>query len=142
MSAAGAPASSPERLGPGVFVAVMGPSGSGKDTLIAYARERLDPQMVVFARRVITRPCDGATEDHDTLSEAEFAAADAAGAFALSWPAHGLSYGLPASVDDAVAGGRAVVANVSRGVLPALRGRYGRVVAVHVTAAPEILAAR
>lgn len=142
MSSAQAHAPSPELIGPGAFVAVMGPSGSGKDTLIAYARERLDPDMVVFARRIITRPCDGNTEEHDTLTDAAFAAAEAAGAFALSWPAHGLFYGLPKSLDRAIEGGKVVVANVSRAALPALCARYGKVVAVHIGAAPEILAAR
>ena len=55
----------------GVFVAVVGPSGAGKDTLIAHVRERLgDGEHVEFARRVITRTSDGATEDHDTLADA------------------------------------------------------------------------
>jgi len=40
----------------GAFVAVVGPSGAGKDTLIAHARDALagEPQ-VEFVRRVITR---------------------------------------------------------------------------------------
>jgi ribose 1,5-bisphosphokinase len=57
----------------GAFVAVVGPSGAGKDTLIAHARSALagEPQ-IDFVRRVITRPSDGQTEDHDTLADAEF----------------------------------------------------------------------
>ena len=53
---------------PGVFVAVVGPSGAGKDTLIDYARAHLagEPDYE-FVRRVITRPNDGSSEDHDTL---------------------------------------------------------------------------
>lgn len=127
----------------GVFVAVVGPSGAGKDTLIAYVRERLtDDDHIEFARRVITRTSDGATEDHDTLADAAFVEAEASGAFALSWEAHGLRYGIPASVDDAISVGHVVVANTSRGVIPALRARYAHVAVVEVTAAPEILATR
>lgn len=127
----------------GVFVAVVGPSGAGKDTLIAYVRERLtDEDHVEFARRVITRNSDGATEDHDTLADAAFVEAEASGAFALSWEAHGLRYGIPASVDDAISVGHVVVANTSRGVIPALRARYAHVAVVEITAAPEILATR
>lgn len=127
----------------GVFVAVVGPSGAGKDTLIAYVRDRLvDEDHVEFARRVITRQSDGATEDHDTLADAAFVEADEAGAFALSWEAHGLRYGIPASVDDAIANGQVVVANTSRGVIPALRARYANVAVVEITASPEILATR
>ena len=127
----------------GAFVAIVGPSGAGKDTLIAHAREALaDEPQVEFVRRVITRPSDGETEDHDTLADAEFLEAQAEGAFALAWEAHGLRYGLPASVDRAIENGHVAVANVSRGALPALRQRYVNVAVVEVTADPEILAAR
>jgi len=129
-------------LGPGAFVAVMGPSGSGKDTLIAHARDRLDSERTFFVRRIVTRAADSAAEDHDTMSCEAFAAAQAEGAFALCWKAHGLDYGLPASVDAAIRDGRAVVANVSRAVLPLLRQRYRHVVPVHVFADPDTLAAR
>lgn len=130
-------------LGDGVFVAVVGPSGAGKDSLIAYARHRLAGEDAVeFVRRVVTRPSDGATEDHDSLSEEAFAAAEARGEFALSWRAHGLSYGLPAGVDHGIEGGHVMVANLSRAAIPALNGRYANVVIVEVVADPEILASR
>lgn len=132
----------PDPIGPGAFVAVMGPSGSGKDTLIAHARGRVDPQRTFFVRRIVTRAADSAAEDHDTMNCEAFAAAEAEGAFALCWKAHGLDYGLPAGVDAAIRDGRAVVANVSRAVLPLLRQRYRHVVPVHVFADPDILAAR
>ncbi len=125
----------------GVFVAVIGPSGAGKDTLIAYARARLGRE-VAFVRRVVTRPADAASEDHDTLDAEAFGRAEAEGAFALSWGAHGLRYGLPAKVDVELAAGRVAVANVSRGVVARLRQRYADVTVVHVTAAPERLAER
>ena len=127
----------------GAFVAVVGPSGAGKDTLLAYAKAALaDEPQVEFVRRCITRPCDGETEEHDTLTDAAFAGAQAEGAFALAWQAHGLSYGLPADIDRAIENGHVAVANVSRGALPALRQRYANVAVVEVTADPEILAAR
>lgn len=127
----------------GAFVAIVGPSGAGKDTLIDHARAALagEPQ-VDFVRRVITRTSDGSTEDHDTLSDAAFAVALAQGGFALAWEAHGLSYGLPVSIDRAVDKGHVAVANLSRGALPALRQRYANVAVVEVTANPEVLAAR
>ncbi len=127
----------------GAFVAVVGPSGAGKDTLIAHARTALagEPQ-VDFVRRVITRPCDGQTEQHDSLSDAGFAKALADGAFALAWEAHGLRYGLPVDIDRALENGHVAVANLSRGALPALRQRYANVAVVEITADLEILAAR
>jgi len=130
-------------LGDGVFVAVVGPSGAGKDSLIAYARGRLSGAGAIdFVRRVVTRPSDRTTEDHDSLSEEDFAEAEARGAFALSWRAHGLSYGLPAGVDRNVEAGHVVVANLSRAAIPSLTRRYADVVVVEVVAAPDILASR
>jgi ribose 1,5-bisphosphokinase len=127
----------------GAFVAVVGPSGAGKDTLIAHAKAALaDEPQVEFVRRVITRVSDGETEDHDTLTDGEFVEALAEGAFALTWEAHGLRYGLPAMIDVAIENGHVAVANVSRGALPALRQRYVNVAVVEITADPEILAAR
>jgi ribose 1,5-bisphosphokinase len=127
----------------GAFVAVVGPSGAGKDTLIAHAKAALaDEPQVEFVRRVITRVSDGETEDHDTLTDGEFVEAQTEGAFALAWEAHGLRYGLPVMIDVAIENGHVAVANVSRGALPALRQRYANVAVVEITADPEILAAR
>lgn len=130
-------------IGEGVFVAVVGPSGAGKDTIIGYARAALaGEQGFEFVRRVITRPADASAEDHDSLDAAAFDAAAATGAFALTWEAHGLKYGLPAGIDHAIAAGRVVIANLSRAVLEALRNRYANVLVVEVTASPETLASR
>ncbi len=129
----------------GAFVAIVGPSGVGKDTLIAYAKARLgaDARLPVhFVRRVITRAADGSTEDHDSLSPEAFETARAGGAFSLSWDAHGLHYGLPASVDRQIAAGHTVVANLSRAALPALKVRYRHVAVVAITASPETLTRR
>jgi ribose 1,5-bisphosphokinase len=130
------------RIGPGRLVVVVGPSGAGKDTLIAGARTRLHGDAsIVFPRRVVTRPASP-HEDHDSASEEEFRRAAAVGAFALAWQAHGLRYGVPTGIDADIAAGRTVVCNVSRTIVSAARARYVRVVAVLITAAPEVLAAR
>jgi ribose 1,5-bisphosphokinase len=128
---------------PGAFVAIGGPSGVGKDTLIRYARARLgDDPRYYFVRRTITRAPDDANEDHVSVDDAEFARLDASGAFALSWSAHGLSYGLPVDIDAAIAEGRIVIANISRGVLPQLLARYSRVLALSVSAEPHLVEER
>lgn len=126
----------------GVFVAVMGPSGSGKDTLLNYARERLEGEPVLFVRRTITRNPDGQTEDHEALAPEDFSAAIADGAFALTWEAHGLRYGLPSEIDVAIAQGKVVVANISRAIVPALEARYARVVLVLISVHPDVVAQR
>ncbi|QPC89571.1 phosphonate metabolism protein/1,5-bisphosphokinase (PRPP-forming) PhnN [Mesorhizobium sp. INR15] len=127
----------------GVFVAVVGPSGAGKDTVIGYARAHFaEESRLEFVRRVITRPSDAASEDHDTLAEAAFIEAEADGAFAVAWEAHGLRYGIPADVDWSVANGHVAVANVSRAIIPVLRERYANLAIVEITASPEVLAER
>lgn len=131
-----------DAIGPGRLVLVVGPSGAGKDTLIAGARAACtDDATVVFPRRVVTRATT-ADEDHDTMTPEAFAQAAAAGRFALSWEAHGLRYGIPIAIDADIAAGRTVVVNVSRTIIALARRRYATVAAVEVTAPPEILRAR
>ncbi|GAA4163679.1 phosphonate metabolism protein/1,5-bisphosphokinase (PRPP-forming) PhnN [Gryllotalpicola daejeonensis] len=135
-AAAASPADQGARIGPGAFIAVVGASGVGKDALISYVRERLDDQ-VHFPRRVITRPA-GAGEDHEPFDESGFEDACAAGAFAVSWRAHGLGYGIPATADHHVRDGRAVVANVSRAVLAPLAERYANFVVVRIVVSEAV----
>ena len=95
-----------------------------------------------FVRRAITRPADGNTEDHRALSQAQFEVEDRVGGFAHTWQAHGLSYGVPAAVDDEVRSGRVAVCNGSRGALDGLRRRYRNFRIISLTARNEILARR
>jgi len=126
----------------GLFVAIVGPSGAGKDALIRGLAGRLgENDGVCFARRVVTRRAD-AFEDHDTLAEEAFAAARAQGRFALAWSAHGLHYGVPREIEARLAAGHAVVCNVSRAMVAEVRRRYRPSLVVLVTARPETLAAR
>lgn len=127
----------------GIFVPVVGPSGVGKDSLISYARERLsDRREFVFVRRIITRPVDPSSEDHDSVNEADFEALVRGDQLALWWHAHGLRYGLPKSLDSEIDNGRVVIANVSRHTLRQIRGRFPRVCVIAVSAHPEVIAAR
>ena len=129
-------------VGPGRLILVVGPSGAGKDTLIRAARDALGHDVsCVFPRRVVTRPPSSA-EDNQFCDPVSFAKIDAAGGFAVSWSAHGLSYGVPASVRFAIADGRSVVCNVSRTVIEDLRRRFGNVLVIEVTAPAAILAER
>ncbi len=127
----------------GCFIAVVGPSGAGKDTIMDAAREALkDDERFHFARRIITRPQMAGTEDHDSLDEIAFAKAVADGAFALHWQAHGLNYALPRSIDDEIANGLIVIANVSRRVLDEIRLCYPCRSVVMIMARADVLARR
>lgn len=126
----------------GVFVAVAGPSGAGKDSLINYARVALaGDQRFVFVKRVVTRPAD-VSEDHDSLSPADFRFRADTGAYALWWEANGLHYGLPATVLADLAGGRVAVSNISRDVISRVRERFARSLIIHVTASVDVLSKR
>jgi ribose 1,5-bisphosphokinase len=124
----------------GTLHLVCGPSGVGKDTLIDAARAAR-PDLVV-PRRVITRPAEAGGEAHDAATPDAFAAMEAEGAFLLSWRAHGLAYGIPASAGAALAAGRHVLANVSRSVVAEARRRAAPVRVLLVTAPAEALARR
>lgn len=129
-------------VGPGKLVLVVGPSGAGKDTLLRLARDAcIDNPAIVFARRVVTREASSA-EDNEQMSLDAFREAQACGAFAIHWEAHGHLYGLSRSIDDDIRAGRSVVANVSRTVIPALRQAYANVVVVSITAPEDVLAQR
>jgi ribose 1,5-bisphosphokinase len=129
-------------IGPGKLVLVVGPSGAGKDTLLDLARAAsAEDHKVVFVRRVVTREASSA-EDNEQMSPAAFRDAQARGAFAIHWEAHGHAYGLPRSIEDDIRAGRTVIANVSRTVIPALRQAYANVVVVSITAPADVLAAR
>ncbi|MCX7288378.1 MAG: phosphonate metabolism protein/1,5-bisphosphokinase (PRPP-forming) PhnN [Rhodobacterales bacterium] len=116
---------------------MVGPSGAGKDLLIRGAlAARPDLHLV---RRAITRPADAGGEDHEAITEADFLARVALGDFALSWQAHGLSYGLPRTEverpgDVIFNGSRAVLTDAAR-VFPDLQ-------VILVTAPDDVLAAR
>jgi len=130
------------QIGPGRLVLVVGPSGAGKDTLIALAQERCarEPD-IVFPHRIVTRSVS-AFENHASMTEAEFERVRIAGGFALHWRAHGLSYGVLRSIDDDIRAGRMVICNISRSVVETARACYARVAVVMITALPHLLALR
>ena len=132
----------PKPIGPGRLVLVVGPSGAGKDTLIAHARAACaGGRTVVFPKRIVTRP-PSPFEDNAFMTVSDFEQAVSRGDFALWWSAHGHNYAIPLAIDHEVEAGRTVVCNVSRTVIAAARQRYANVVTVLVTAPFELLQSR
>lgn len=125
-----------------MLVVVVGPSGAGKDTLMARAREMLGgDDRFRFVRREITRPAEAGGEDHVAVTPAQFAARRDAGAYALWWEAHGLGYGIPADVADDLAARRVVIANISRAKIAEAALKFPTL-ALEITAPAQVLAAR
>lgn len=136
------PAYSPDAIGPGRLILVVGPSGAGKDTLLGLAKSACaEEASIVFPRRVVTREAS-TSEDNAQLGPDEFRQALARGDFAMNWEAHGHSYGLPRVIDDDIRAGRSVVVNASRTVIEAARKTYANVTVIAVTAPPDVLAER
>jgi ribose 1,5-bisphosphokinase len=125
---------------PGRVFAVVGPSGAGKDTLIAAAaRARRDLHIV---RRVITRPPDPGGEPYESVRDAEFDERLASGRFLLTWEAHGLRYGIPISAETAMNEGRDIIFNGSRAMLGEAWAAFPGLTVIHVTAPVPVLAER
>lgn len=127
----------------GTMVVVVGPSGAGKDSVMAYAaRHFAGEARLGFVRRAITRPADAGGEAHQAIDADSFRRLEAKGGFAVSWDAHGLSYGIPGETHARLASGVTLVANGSRSALPAFADAYPRLKVVLITARPDVLAAR
>lgn len=124
----------------GRFIAVVGPSGVGKDSVME-AMVASDPRLVL-ARRVITRPADAGGEVFDGVTVEAFQARSAAGQFAVSWDAHGLRYAIPTTVEMQLEQGLDVLANLSRTALVRAKARFARFEVIKLTADRDILAAR
>ena len=127
----------------GALVVVVGPSGAGKDSVIGFALGALAGRSDIHrVRRVITRAKDAGGEDHEAVSPAEFKQRNFAGAFAVSWHAHGLDYGIPVEAVGRLRNGEILIANGSRAALSRFRKVFGRLTVVNITASPEVLASR
>lgn len=138
------PSATPEmRAGQGRLFLVVGPSGAGKDSLIAAAHARLrDDPAFVFPQRLITRSAAAGGEPHIAITMDDFDRMQAAGRFALSWRAHGLGYGVPVEIAADLAAGRRVIVNASRTMLDQARETFPDLRILSIQATPEILAAR
>lgn len=127
----------------GTLIAVVGPSGVGKDSLMDIARRHFAGRPDLrFVRRTITRQEGSTGEDHQAVTTDLFDQLAQSGAFAVHWKAHGLGYGIPADVHDDLAAGHVVIANGSRSALEAFHAAFPNLLVVNVTARPEILAQR
>ena len=121
----------------------MGPSGAGKDSLLDWLRAHLPtPCPVHWAQRTISRSAMPGGEAHESVSPETFVALRHELAFALHWEANGLGYGVRHAQLAPLAQGHWVLLNGSRAYLPEALARFPDLVAVHITASPQVLRER
>ncbi|KQI73665.1 ribose-phosphate pyrophosphokinase [Loktanella sp. 5RATIMAR09] len=124
----------------GRLIAVVGPSGVGKDSVMAglcAAMPRLH-----LVRRVITRAPALGGEDYDAVPVPQFGKLVENGAFAVHWSAHGLRYGIPVTVTDQLNDGTDCLVNFSRKALAEAAETFPHFVVLNISATPQTLALR
>ena len=125
------------------LVIVIGPSGSGKDSLISGAKSILaeDPAFD-FTTREITRPADAGSEQHISISEEEFQRRRSTGHYAICWHAHDTWYGIEQAIEDRLSEGKLVVFNGSRAAIEDARKRFPGVSVIYIEVPEEVLTDR
>lgn len=122
---------------------LIGPSGAGKDALLAYAREHLrGSENILFSHRYITRPSQAGGENHIALTQAEFDQRQQLGLFALSWQSHQYAYGIGVEIDAWLQAGAHVVISGSREYLPQASQRYPQMLVILVKVNSDIIRQR
>jgi ribose 1,5-bisphosphokinase len=124
----------------GRVFAVVGPSGVGKDTLLAGA-VAARPQLHL-ARRTISRPEAAGGEAFEGVTAEEFDFLNQAGVFALQWPAHGLRYGIRKTEFAGLAQGTDVLFNGSRVALAEALQVFADLTILRISAPSKVLAER
>ncbi len=124
------------------IIYIMGPSGSGKDSVINGLRER-NLSDCQIAHRYITRPWQSGGENHVELSLAEFEQRKALGFFAFDWSANHHHYGVGKEIINWLEAGQNVVLNGSRSYLPDAMALYpNQVIPVLIDVSQEQLRER
>jgi ribose 1,5-bisphosphokinase len=142
------------------LIYVVGPSGAGKDSVLAWLRQRIPAsQGVHFAQRCIDRPVQagsqppshesvtapgfhGSREAHEAVDTVGFLALLQQQAFAMHWTANGHHYGIRHAQLQGPPGTRWVLVNGSRGHLPQALHTHPALHVLHITASAHILAQR
>lgn len=124
----------------GRVFAVVGPSGAGKDTLLAGAVAAAPS--LHWARRTISRPEAAGGEPFEGVTDQEFDFLSNAGAFLLEWMAHGLRYGIRKTEFSGLSEGVDVLFNGSRAALTLALAPFPGLMVLRISAPSKALAER
>jgi phosphonate metabolism protein PhnN/1,5-bisphosphokinase (PRPP-forming) len=105
---------------------LVGNSGSGKDSILAWAKEHwvCHKKELLVAQRYITRPESPETEKFVSVSVEEFEKMDGNGDFLLKWISYDMHYGVKNDILKELKKGNLVVVNVSRQIIDDTRKRF------------------
>ena len=121
----------------GQLIVVVGPSGSGKDTLLKKVIKKIPNSILV--KRYITRKKDIKNEDHYSISIKNFEDKILKKHFFVYWKAHGFSYGIPFKEIKKIDQGKTVIFNGSRKVLFKLKKKVNKVKIINITVQSTII---
>jgi ribose 1,5-bisphosphokinase len=125
------------------LIYIVGPSGAGKDSLLAWLRANLPPQAPVhLARRTVSRPAQAGGEAHESVDLPEFESLRSRNAFVFDWSANGLRYGIRETELSPLQHGAWVLVNGSRAHLPQAARKFPGLTVLHITASPDTLRQR
>ncbi len=123
-------------------ILVVGPSGSGKDTLLRGAMQHFYANSRIhFVKRYITRKPD-TNEDNYYLDREAFTLLEGAGFFISTWQAHNNCYGIAHHCISACHKDATLVCSVSRSVIRDFEIQCDNCTTIFVTAAIEVLKKR
>ncbi len=122
---------------------LVGPSGSGKDTLLNHLKlNKYAENQPIVAHRYITRPLRMNDENHIEVTEFDFQRRKEAELFLFDWQSHGNQYAIGKEVKKWVKSGQNVIINGSRQYLTTAREIYPKIIPVWLTVSEEVLRQR
>jgi ribose 1,5-bisphosphokinase len=125
------------------LIYVIGPSGAGKDSVLQGVRDTwANLPTAHWARRTITRAVQPGGEAHESVTQQAFDTLSQDGAFAMSWQANGLSYGIRKEELKPLFAGHCVFVNGSRAYLSQVLLQWPASTVVQISASADVLLQR
>ena len=125
------------------LIYTVGPSGAGKDSLLAWLRLNMPAQFNLhFAQRSITRAVQADGEVHESIDVETFRLLRESNAFALHWTANGLHYGVRHAELLPLQHDRWVIVNGSRAYFAQAQSKFPELRVLNISASKETLRQR